>query len=218
MESRDDASPNLGEQIDALLYRWDEARRRPVVIGAALVVVVVALALALFVRRSEERSPVEDRIPQVALEPTMAPTTAPPPVVVHVAGAVRRPGVYELASGARVRDAIAAAGGAVPAGQPDRLNLAAPVIDGSQIRVPVEGEAVAPPAGSPAGPASGPIDLNRATQAELESLPGIGPATAAAIVAYRDEAGGFAQVADLLAVRGIGEAKLAAIEDLVVVG
>lgn len=215
MEPRSDGSPNLGEQIDELLYRWDEARRRPVVVAGALAAVVVVLALAVVLRRPEARTPIEDRIPQVALEPTSAPTAPPAPVLVHVAGAVRRPGVYELAPDARVRDAIAAAGGATPAGQPDRLNLAAPVVDGTQVRVPVEGEAVV--LGPSEQPAGGPIDLNRATVVQLESLPGIGPATAAAIVEHREEVGAFAQVADLLAVRGIGEAKLAAIEDMVVV-
>jgi competence protein ComEA len=150
-----------------------------------------------------------------------ASTTAPVPtlVVVHVAGAVARPGVYEVRGDARVHAAIDAAGGALPDAAPGSLNLAAPLTDGERIYVPVVGEDVPPPA-APAPTAStpaGPVDLNRATATELDGLPGIGPATAQAIVDHRTANGPFAAVDDLEAVRGIGPAKLEAIRQLVTV-
>ena len=137
-----------------------------------------------------------------------------------MAGAVVRPGVYRLPPGGRVADAIEAAGGPAPGAELHRLNLAAPLVDGSQVYVPLAGEAppagaAAPGAGAEAPP--GPLDLNTATAAQLEELPGIGPATAAAIVDAREERGGFASVDDLLDVRGIGPAKLEALRDLVTV-
>lgn len=148
------------------------------------------------------------------------PTAAPSSVVVHVAGAVVAPGVYTLAAGARTADAVAVAGGAAPDADVNALNLAAPVGDGERIYVPIVGEAVPPPpAVSPGGSVApqGPIDLNRATAGELDELPGVGPATAQAIVAHRDANGPFASVDDLEQVRGIGPAKLESIRPLVTV-
>ncbi len=220
MDPKEDGPSNLGEQLDELLYRWDEARRRPAVVFGAIGLGLALLALSWFLTRTGDRSvvPIDERIPQVSLVPVTPPPTAAAVLLVHVTGAVRAEGVYELETGARVMDAIAAAGGPTPDGQTHRLNLAAPVADGMQIRVPVEGElAMTIDAGSGVA-SSGPVNLNTASGIQLESLPGIGPATAAAIIAYREEHGGFVEVADLLGVRGIGEAKLASLEDLVVVG
>ena len=214
-----DRDQNLGDQLDALLYRWDEYRRRPVVIAACLASMMLVLGIVWFwsQRASDApEMPIEDRIPVVSLTPASPPATAPQPVLVHVTGAVAHPGVYQLSDGDRVVDALERAGGATSAGQPDRLNLAAPVQDGMQVRVPVEGEPVAA-VGAAEGSITGPLDLNSATAAQLESLPGVGPATSAAIVSYRSEVGRFGSVADLLGVRGIGEAKLAALDGLVTV-
>lgn len=133
-------------------------------------------------------------------------------VVVHVAGAVTHPGLVRLIPSARVDDAIAAAGGPLPEADLDALNLAAPVTDGSRIYVPESGEVVA--GGVVSGGAavgSGPaalVDVNLATAAELDALPGIGPSTAQAIVAHRDAHGPFRSIDDLLDVRGIGPSKL----------
>jgi competence protein ComEA len=145
-------------------------------------------------------------------------------VVVHVVGAVAAPGVQRLPTGSRVIDAVEAAGGAAPDADLSRVNLAAVLADGQQVVVLRPGEA--PPVAAGAGP-SGPgaadgaggggdgalVDINRASAAELEELPGVGPATAEAIIAHRDQNGPFASVDELLDVRGIGEAKLEQLRD-----
>jgi len=136
-------------------------------------------------------------------------------VTVHVAGAVIEPGVYELAGIARVRDAIVAAGGPRVDADWNALNLAALLADGVRIYVPMLGEEVAPslllpPVVVSAAPA-GPINVNIAGAAELEALPGVGPATAAAIIEERERNGPFLDVDDLDRVPGIGPAKLEAL-------
>jgi len=155
--------------------------------------------------------------------------TAPDPsvpaglVVVQAAGAVVHPGVYSLPTGARVHELIVAAGGALPGADPDALALAALLADGQRVYVPMPGEVVPGPVGGAGGGGSsaaapaGPVDLNRATADELDGLPGVGPATAAAIVAHREQHGPFSSVDGLLDVRGIGPAKLDAIRALVTV-
>lgn len=142
-------------------------------------------------------------------------------LVVDVKGAVRRPGVYRLDAGARAYDAVRRAGGLTPRADRVGVNLAARVVDGGEVVVPERGGAVATGASSTAsGGASDEesgtdaplsIDLNSATEQELEQLDGVGPATAANIVAYRQEHGGFASIDELDEVSGIGDAKLAAI-------
>lgn len=138
--------------------------------------------------------------------------------VVHVSGAVERPGVVTVADRARVADAIDAVGGAMPDAQLDRLNLARIVEDGERIHVPRVGED-APPPDEPASRgvlADGRIDLNAASQAELETLPGVGPARAQAIIAER-EARPFRVPGDLRRVAGIGEVTFQRLAPLVAV-
>lgn len=150
---------------------------------------------------------------------TASPTAPPATVAVHIAGAVARPGVLWLPEGSRVVDAIAAAGGAAADADTDRVNLAAPLGDGAWIHVPRVGEPTAsPPAGAsgPAGERSGaPVDLNTASAEQLVELPGIGPATAAAIVEHRTTHGPFRSVESLADVPGIGQAKLERLRPLV---
>jgi competence protein ComEA len=133
-------------------------------------------------------------------------------LAVHVSGLVVAPGVVHLADGSIVADAIDAAGGLLPGARVDQINLASPVADGDQIVVPA-GESESGGGGSE--PAAGPLSLNRATATELEALPGVGPVLAERIVAFREANGRFDVIEDLLEVPGIGEAKLAAIRDLV---
>ncbi|HEX7168102.1 MAG TPA: helix-hairpin-helix domain-containing protein [Acidimicrobiales bacterium] len=135
------------------------------------------------------------------------------PITVHAAGAFAKPGVYELPAGSRVAQLLDAAGGGAGGALVDALNLAAHLADGERVYLPRAGE-VAPPqlsgsAGSPGDGRSRVIDLNRATADELDDLPGVGPATATAIVEHRTQVGRFRSVDELLEVRGIGEAKLA---------
>jgi competence protein ComEA len=160
-----------------------------------------------------------------------ASTTAPEgaELVVHVAGAVTKPGVQRLPPGSRVVDAVEAAGGTAADADPSRINLAAPLEDGQQVYVPRLGEtgggAGAAPgtAGGGAGAASAGagdvsvVNLNTADLGQLDALPGVGPAIAQAIVDFRDQNGPFATVDQLLEVRGIGEAKLADLRDRVTV-
>lgn len=191
----------------------------------ALVAIVVAVGAALgawWWWHDPPPSAAEASLPVagVATVPSAVTTVPAGEVVAHAAGQVVRPGVYTLAAGARIADLIEAAGGPQPDADLDRVNLAAPLGDGAQVRVPAIGEASASPPVGGDGVAEGAtvlIDLNTADAAALEALPGVGPATSAAIVAHRAETGPFTAVADLLEVRGIGEAKLAAIEELVTV-
>jgi competence protein ComEA len=138
---------------------------------------------------------------------------------VHVGGAVRRPGLYRLTDGARVDDAVRAAGGVLEDANLDALNLAARVKDGEKVLVPAEsgpGEDQAP--GGPGGSAQGgAINLNTATLADLETLPGIGPALAQRILDYREKNGGFRAVEDLLEVPGIGTKKFEELREHVAV-
>lgn len=145
------------------------------------------------------------------------------PVYVHVAGAVVHPGVYRVRAEGRVADVVDAAGGPSPDADLDQLNLAAKLSDGERVYVPRRGETVPPElggvaagggSGTGAGP-SVPIDLNTATLEQLVSLPGVGPATARAILEHRKARGRFKRIDELLEVRGIGEAKLAAIRSRV---
>lgn len=139
-------------------------------------------------------------------------------VVVDVAGKVRTPGIVVLPAGSRVVDALAAAGGAKRGVDLTSLNLARRLVDGEQILVgksPAAGVGAAPSSGVPSAPAGALVNLNSASQAELETLPGIGPVTAAAIVEWRERHGGFTAVEDLLEVDGIGEVTLERLAPLV---
>lgn len=219
----------VGLALRTVLTAPDGARERadeqPAAAGAATAAVGPSAATGL--------------VDPAATGPTGPPATGPPDpadpagaaagrIVVHVVGAVASPGVVVLADGARVADAIAAAGGAASDADTEQLNLARVLGDGEQVRVPHVGEQLAAPdptpsppgasgggaaAGASGGraPAAGPININTASASELEALPGIGPALAARIVEYRDGHGPFASVDDLTDVPGIGPAKLEAL-------
>ncbi|MEU2199056.1 ComEA family DNA-binding protein [Isoptericola sp. NPDC019482] len=159
--------------------------------------------------------------------PEAVPAPAPGTVVVHVVGEVREPGLVTVPSGARVADAVAAAGGTTRRADAAALNLARAVVDGEQIRVPRPGEQVSSADGAPEGAgedgtgggsdasAGGAVNLNSAGAADLEVLPGIGPALAERIVTWRDENGPFTSVDELDEVSGIGPSVLGQVRDLV---
>jgi competence protein ComEA len=142
-----------------------------------------------------------------------APTARP--LVVDVAGAVRRPGLYRLEQGARVADAIARAGGLTRRAERTAVNLAAPVADGEQVLVAARGSSVAGATASAPGAPAGLVSLSSATAEQLDTLPGVGPVTAQKIVAYRQAHGPFTSVDGLDAIPGIGPAKLADLRPLV---
>lgn len=149
--------------------------------------------------------------------PGPAPSQAGP-VVVHVAGEVVRPGLVTLPAGARVGDAVQAVGGVTGQAVLDGVNLARTLVDGEQVRVPGPDDPVdapAQPGAPPAAAQQGPLDLNTATAAELEEIPGVGPVTAQRIIDHRESLGGFADVTQLLEVPGIGPARFAEIEQRV---
>ena len=193
-------------------------RERPAFAGAALLAVaVVAVAMASLIRpaasfsvdsASDATTPDAEAQQQVeAAEPTT--------VFVHVGGAVAAPGLYELPEGARVADAVAAAGGLLPDGVQDGVNLARIVADGEQIVVPSAAEAAT---GATTGQTSpGKVNINTADVAQLDELPGVGPATAEKIVADREQNGPFATVEDIKRVSGIGDKKYEELADLICV-
>lgn len=190
-----------------------------------LIGVLAGFALAgllMYVSRAPAGQP-------IVLQP--APTKAP--IVVHVIGAVPRPGVYEFAEGARVQDAIDAAGGLLATANPDAVNLAAFLTDGQQLNIPYQsgrspaeedntslilpgaGTGGAPPEQGSSSPAL--ININTASSEELQTLPGIGPALARRIIDYRTENGPFTTIEDIMDVSGIGPATFERIKDLITV-
>jgi competence protein ComEA len=207
------AVPNIVLE-DGLRARVEEllSRRRDVWRIVLALCAIVVVALFLWGRGATARiappAPVPGALPSTAVAPS-----ATPALFVDVAGEVRAPGLYSLPLGARVADALAAAGGPTRRADLESLNLAEVLADGTKIEVPgrgagqgsvTEGTGAAPPA--PSGPPL--VPLNSADQAALETIPGIGPVTAMAILAYRERAGPFSSVDQLLEVDGIGPATL----------
>lgn len=230
----------LTEHVADRLRDWRHDARFGVVvlIGVALVAGVIWYQIGIGGASAGESS-----VAPAAVSTTLADSTAnttradatattgtagsPAKIAVHVAGAVQHPGVVELRGGARVIDAVEAVGGALAEGDLDRLNLAAKVTDGQRVYVAKIGQSDPGAAGGatgangvddPAGTTTGgKVDLNTASQAQLEELPGIGPTYAEAIIAERQRRGGFTSVNDLRSVRGIGDKRFAELAPLVTV-
>jgi competence protein ComEA len=203
------------------------------ILAVAGLLLLAGYGLAI-IRRATEPAPIEIIPPQPSVtalptsEPLPAPTAAP--LRVYVSGAVMNPAVYTLPPGSIIDDAVQAAGGFAPDADPVAVNLAQELLDGMQIYVPLTGEAAPPPLISAPSPIAVPdsdrlggltiqglIDINSASARELEMLPGIGPVTAEKIIAYREANGPFATIEAIMEVPGIGEAKFAAIRDLITV-
>lgn len=181
--------------------------------GLAVVGAVVLVAVGAHVFRQSAPAPeILPVTPNVVVSDSREP--APPStVIVHITGAVMAPGVIELPVDSRIIDALEKAGGPRPDALLEGVNLARIVFDGEQIVVPAVGDETTAAESSAPGQ---PLSLSRATQAELETLPRIGPATAQRIIAWRDTHGPFRSVDDVLAVSGIGPATLEGFRALVV--
>jgi competence protein ComEA len=184
---------------------------------AGLLAALIAVAYLWWSRPHPQPAP--QPIVHPATHPAAMPPTTPSPttLMVDVTGKVRHPGVVTLPPGARVIDAIKAAGGARPGAKTDNLNLARHITDGEQILVgiPAPPQATTPPTPPTGTPASAPLDLNTATATQLDELPGVGPVLAQRIVDYRTQHNGFHTVDELRQVSGIGEAKFADLKPLV---
>ncbi|MCI0155504.1 ComEA family DNA-binding protein [Leifsonia shinshuensis] len=201
------------------------SRRLRVGVGAATVLLIAAFVVAALVSgMTGGRSvPLPSAVPTSAV-PGASSSGAPPAAAgdelyVHVSGAVARPGLIKVAGGSRVVDAVEAAGGFAETADPAGVNLARFLRDGEQLRVPAVGEVPAPGDGaaSEAGAVGGRVDLNRASAAQLETLPRIGPALAQRIIEWREAHGGFSAVTDLRSVSGVGEKLFDALKDRVTV-
>ncbi len=182
---------------------------------------MVVLAVGAWWLLQSPPLPVEQGLTRAPTATSTAPSgptsVAANEITVQIAGGVRQPGVYRLGVGSRVVDLVAAAGGTVDGVDRNLLALASKLSDGQRIGVPGPGETTVsgtPTLGiEPGAPVV--VDLNAATVADLDTLPGVGPATAAAIIAFRGKRGRFSSVDELLDVPGIGPAKLEAFRDLV---
>jgi competence protein ComEA len=199
---------------------FDPGRRG--VRALALVAVLVVLAAAVLAWRARPRiEPIAPGVSPPPVADAAVPSVASTAVVVAVAGRVRRPGLVRLPSGARVADAIAEAGGVLPGTDVAFLNLARKVSDGELIVVgvtPPPGVGVdAGVAGAAPGVSGGKVNLNTATVAQLDTLPGVGPVLAQRIVDHRDRHGSFRSVGELRQVDGIGDAKYEQLKQLVTV-
>lgn len=239
-ESSSGRAPDRTAQPLRDIAAWAAARRRAWDLGSAgvraLAVVAVAVAIMAAVIAWRSRPRVEPVVPpqpagSVASSPDLGGpaaggagsgvrvadmTGAPGMIVVAVSGQVQRPGLVRLPAGARVADAIDAAGGALPGTDLILTNLARKVVDGELLVVGPAASALPPPPSSGlAGAAAGPVNLNTATVDQLQTLPGVGPVLAQRILDYRDQHGGFRSVADLHNVSGIGDARFNELKNLV---
>lgn len=214
-----DGSPTADDPPSALPGRaaFDPGRRglRALAAVAALVVAVAAY-LAWQARPSVEPAPEPVPVP-VAESGRPVASPSPTTLVVAVTGRVRKPGLVRLPPGARVADAIEAAGGVLPDTDLSAVNLARKVTDGELIAIGVPGVAAADGPAAGAGPGAGPVNLNTATLAQLDALPGVGPVLAQRILDHRARHGDFRSVGDLRQVEGIGDSKFAQLKDLVTV-
>ena len=204
--------------MDPLLARLGAvAPSRGRVIGAVVaagLLVVLAVSVLVAALQAAGSGAVYRAAPTARATPAPSPT--PSSVLVQVVGAVRHPGLVSVPSGARAVDAVAAAGGPTADADESGVNLAGRVVDGQQLVVPrrtrsSHAAVPTPPAAAP----SGPVSLSTATPEQLQTLPRIGPAMAARIIAWREANGGFRSVEDLLKVSGIGARTYAGLKDLV---
>jgi competence protein ComEA len=186
-----------------------EVSRSQLVVYGAIAVALLLLG-ARWLRSADRAEAGFGSVTSAAEQPSIELDRGGGAIVVHVAGEVREPGVYDLPAGARVTEAVDRAGGTTSSALVDSINLAAKLADGQQVVVPAKGAN-----GSVAGVVAedGPISLGTATVEQLDTIEGIGPVTAADIVAFRDEQGGLSSVDELDEITGIGPATMEALRD-----
>jgi competence protein ComEA len=190
----------------------DPSLRRRLLAVLAVALVLVVLAARHFARGGGGSAAARSH-PVLAVDAAASPHAK---IVVHVVGAVRRPGLYALRKGARIADAVRRAGGTTRKANLEAINLAAPVEDGLQVVVPRRQPVVLPGSAAPGETqTAGPVHLNTASLEQLDTLPGVGPVTAQKIVDWRQTHGAFTSVDDLDAIPGIGPARLEQLRDLV---
>lgn len=205
--------------------KWDRTGWLHTALGVLIGVIVGVGGMAVSNRTRPAPIVIQPPAPPAAA----GPTATPAPLTVFVNGQVVRPAVYELPAGAIVADAIEQAGGFAADAYQEIVNLAQPLADGMQINVPSRSAVVATPAvivapatsggavGGGGMAAGGRVNLNTATLAELEELPGVGPSTAQKIIDYREDNGPFGAIEEVMNVSGIGEAKFAEMEPFITV-
>lgn len=220
------------DDLDDLVPGNRPVPARVIIVAVAVVVVLAVVGLIIFTALKQSPDPAGEAAGAAEPGPPVASevgsevgSTANSPaseVTVHVAGEVKNPGVMTLPAGSRVTDAVQAAGGMTHDADPSALNLAQPLNDGEQIKVPKVGEPSAqqdtdPNASESTGQTNGKINVNTASEKELQELPGVGPATSEAIIKHREENGRFETIEQLEDVPGIGPAILERLTPLVTV-
>jgi competence protein ComEA len=227
----DEGSRAGRDALAALSARTPIRARVRLGVGAVVVLAIGALVVAVVIAIARGGG-APSVVPSVSITAERGSRAAatndatPSATFVHVLGAVAKPGLYPLSTGARVVDAIAAAGGFTEQANPAGVNLARPVADGEQLLVPAVGEPIPEPAGQggaaggvagagSGGGVGGTVNLNTASSEQLQTLPRVGPALAGRIIAWRTANGRFASVDDLLNVSGIGEKTLEGLRELV---
>ncbi|HEU4808487.1 MAG TPA: helix-hairpin-helix domain-containing protein [Homoserinimonas sp.] len=188
--------------------RWGSLSR-----GAVFVLLLIAVAIAVLVSALGSHG---TSVPVGAVRSSAEPPSIAPTIYVHLLGAVAKPGLYQLPEESRAVDAVAAAGGFAEGADRTAINLARFLSDGEQVYVPMEGE-VAPTAPGMIGTIGGKVNLNTADATALETLPRVGPAMAARIIAWRQANGRFSAVEDLKSVSGIGDKTFEAMRDLITI-
>lgn len=189
---------------------------RGIVIGLAIVV-VLSLAINVYLFVALQRSPEVIYVDAPKQDIPSTTTTKESSVVVHISGAVVRPSVYNLPVGSRVVSVLETAGGALATADLERINLARVLVDGEQVHIYTLGDPSSPvlSASNTTTPSNTKVNINTATQAQLETLPGIGPAKAGDIITYRTQNGLFKKIEDIINVKGIGAKTFESIKDLI---